>query len=127
MADMMAVMNAGKIVEFGPSESDLRATRKQEYTRDLIDATPKDDLEHIRRRQNDREAALAKRNKWGRFPSLPCLAGTKPGPGVCHSLNRNEHPLPAFTSFVLLDRKSRNLQNAAIVFFLASAAVTQQT
>ena len=58
MADMMAVMNEGKIVEFGPSEN-IYAEPKQEYTRRLIDATPKDDLEHIRRRQTEREAALA--------------------------------------------------------------------
>jgi peptide/nickel transport system ATP-binding protein len=48
MADMMAVMNAGKIVEFGPSEAIYRAPR-EEYTRRLINATPKDDLDHIRR------------------------------------------------------------------------------
>lgn len=55
MADMMAVMNAGKIVEFGPSEA-IYADPKEAYTRRLIDATPKDDLEHIRRRQQEREA-----------------------------------------------------------------------
>ena len=48
MADMMAVMNQGKIVEFGPSEAIYREPR-EEYTRRLINATPKDDLEHIRR------------------------------------------------------------------------------
>ena len=47
MADMMAVMNGGKIVEFGPSEAIYRAP-KEEYTRRLISATPNDDLEHIR-------------------------------------------------------------------------------
>jgi peptide/nickel transport system ATP-binding protein len=61
MADMMAVMNEGKIVEFGPSEN-IYAEPKQDYTRRLIDATPKDDLEHIRRRQAEREAALAAKN-----------------------------------------------------------------
>ena len=60
MADMMAVMQAGKIVEFGPSETIYRLP-KQEYTRDLINAAPKDDLDNIRRRQKEREAALAKR------------------------------------------------------------------
>jgi peptide/nickel transport system ATP-binding protein len=49
MADMMAVMNAGQIVEFGPSEAIYRAPR-EEYTRRLIAATPNDDLEHIRQR-----------------------------------------------------------------------------
>jgi len=60
MSDMMAVMNAGKIVEFGPSEN-IYARPQQEYTRRLIEATPKDDLDHIRQRQAQREAALAKR------------------------------------------------------------------
>ncbi len=55
MADMMAVMNAGKIVEFGPSESIYREPQ-QEYTRRLISATPKDDLEHIRKVVAEREA-----------------------------------------------------------------------
>jgi peptide/nickel transport system ATP-binding protein len=58
MADMMAVMNAGKIVEFGPSDA-IYADPKEEYTRRLIDATPKDDLEHIRARQRQREARPA--------------------------------------------------------------------
>ena len=48
MADMMAVMKDGKIVEFGPSEAIYRDP-KEEYTRRLIDATPCDDLGNIRR------------------------------------------------------------------------------
>jgi peptide/nickel transport system ATP-binding protein len=60
MSDMMAVMNAGKIVEFGPSEN-IYAHPKEDYTRRLIDATPKDSIENIRRRQKHREEALAKR------------------------------------------------------------------
>ena len=48
MADMMAVMKDGKIVEFGPSEAIYRSPR-EEYTRTLIEATPSDDLENIRR------------------------------------------------------------------------------
>lgn len=68
MADMMAVMEAveingvkaGKIVEFGPSEN-IYSNPKQEYTRNLIAAAPQDDLESIRRRQTEREAALARR------------------------------------------------------------------
>lgn len=48
MADMMAVMKDGKIVEFGPSEAIYR-NPKEEYTRRLIDATPCDDLDNIRR------------------------------------------------------------------------------
>ena len=60
MSDMMAVMNAGKIVEFGPSEN-IYAHPKEDYTRRLIDATPKDSIENIQRRQKQREEALAKR------------------------------------------------------------------
>src|SRR5436190_3179662 len=55
MADMMAVMNNGKIVEFGPSEN-IYKNPKEAYTRRLIDATPKDDINLIRRR-------VAERNK----------------------------------------------------------------
>jgi peptide/nickel transport system ATP-binding protein len=54
VADMMAVMNAGKIVEFGPSEAIYREPREG-YTRRLISATPKDDVEHIRRVVAERE------------------------------------------------------------------------
>jgi len=60
MADMMAVMKDGVFVEFGPSEA-IYADPKQEYTRKLIEATPQDSLEAIRQRQEEREAALAKR------------------------------------------------------------------
>jgi peptide/nickel transport system ATP-binding protein len=54
MADMMAVMNEGKIIEFGPSVN-IYANPREAYTRRLIDATPKDDIELIRRRVADRE------------------------------------------------------------------------
>jgi peptide/nickel transport system ATP-binding protein len=54
MADMMAVMNEGKIVEFGPSEN-IYANPREEYTRRLIEATPKDDIELIRRRVAERQ------------------------------------------------------------------------
>ncbi|HZL89191.1 MAG TPA: ABC transporter ATP-binding protein [Pirellulaceae bacterium] len=64
MADMMAVMapvaGGGKIIEFGPSD-DIYKHPREEYTKRLIDATPKDDLENIRRRQKEREEALARR------------------------------------------------------------------
>ena len=59
MADMMAVMNAGKIVEFGPSEAIYRDPREA-YTRKLISATPNDDLEHIRASVAKREATRKK-------------------------------------------------------------------
>jgi peptide/nickel transport system ATP-binding protein len=53
MADMMAVMNGGKIVEFGPSQA-IYAAPSEQYTRRLISATPNDDLENIRRRIAER-------------------------------------------------------------------------
>jgi peptide/nickel transport system ATP-binding protein len=55
MADMMAVMNHGKIVEFGPSEN-IYSNPREAYTRRLIDATPKDDIDLIRRRVAERSA-----------------------------------------------------------------------
>ncbi|MGI9457173.1 MAG: ABC transporter ATP-binding protein, partial [Aeoliella sp.] len=55
MADMMAVMNEGKIVEFGPSDN-IYAVPKQDYTRELIEATPRDSLDHIRKLVAEREA-----------------------------------------------------------------------
>jgi peptide/nickel transport system ATP-binding protein len=58
MADMMAVMNAGKIVEFGPSEN-IYANPREAYTRKLIDATPNDDLDLIRKRVAEREQMRA--------------------------------------------------------------------
>jgi peptide/nickel transport system ATP-binding protein len=60
MSDMMAVMQAGRIVEFGPSEEIYRAP-KNPYTQALIDSIPNDSIENIRRRQQDREEALSKR------------------------------------------------------------------
>jgi peptide/nickel transport system ATP-binding protein len=56
MADMMAVMNNGKIIEFGPSEN-IYADPREEYTRRLIAATPNDSPEQIQRRQAERQAA----------------------------------------------------------------------
>ena len=59
MADMMAVMNGGKIVEFGPSEN-IYANPREEYTRKLISATPDDDIDQIRQRSEEREKMRAK-------------------------------------------------------------------
>jgi peptide/nickel transport system ATP-binding protein len=59
MADMMAVMNEGKIVEFGPSEA-IYADPREEYTRQLISATPQDNLERIRKLVAQREQARAR-------------------------------------------------------------------
>ena len=56
MSDMMAVMNLGKFVEFGPSES-IYANPKEAYTERLIDAIPRDSIEQIERRQAQRIAA----------------------------------------------------------------------
>lgn len=60
MSDMMAVMNDGKIVEFGPSDA-IYADPQQDYTKGLIDSIPNDSLENIRRRQAERKQALEKR------------------------------------------------------------------
>lgn len=60
MADMMAVMKEGKIVEFGPSET-IYARPHEQYTKDLIAATPSDDIELIRQRQIERQVVLAAR------------------------------------------------------------------
>ena len=56
MSDMMAVMNAGKFVEFGPSEA-IYANPKEAYTERLIEAIPRDNLEQIQKRQDQRKTA----------------------------------------------------------------------
>ena len=56
MSDMMAVMNEGKFVEFGPSES-IYQHPKEAYTERLINAIPRDSLEQIDKRQAQRIAA----------------------------------------------------------------------
>ena len=56
MSDMMAVMNDGKFVEFGPSDA-IYENPREEYTQRLIAATPQDSLESIRRRVAAREQA----------------------------------------------------------------------
>lgn len=60
MSDMMAVMNMGKIVEFGPSEN-IYADPTEDYTKSLIEAIPKDTIENIARRKREREEAQKKR------------------------------------------------------------------
>ncbi|MEM8884757.1 MAG: ABC transporter ATP-binding protein, partial [Planctomycetota bacterium] len=55
-SDTMAVMESGKIVEAGNAE-DIYANPREEYTKRLIAAVPKDDLDHIRQRQEERMAA----------------------------------------------------------------------
>ncbi len=49
MSDMMAVMSAGKIVEYGPSEQ-IYASPKEEYTRKLIASIPQVSVEAIEQR-----------------------------------------------------------------------------
>ncbi|MGC1273612.1 MAG: ATP-binding cassette domain-containing protein, partial [Planctomycetaceae bacterium] len=61
MSDMMAVMNAGKIVEFGPSEA-IYADPQQDYTKRLIAAIPDDSIENIRKRQHERTQAVSRRS-----------------------------------------------------------------
>ncbi|MEC7500106.1 MAG: ABC transporter ATP-binding protein [Planctomycetota bacterium] len=58
MADMMAVMYEGKFVEFGISEQ-IYANPQQEYTKRLIEATPDDNVEHIRSRLQARRPAAS--------------------------------------------------------------------
>ena len=53
MSDMMAVMNAGKIVEFGPSDA-IYANPQNEYTRKLISAIPQPTIEALERRERER-------------------------------------------------------------------------
>ena len=53
MSDMMAVMNEGKFVEFGPSES-IAENPPEAYTERLISAIPRDSLEQIELRQAQR-------------------------------------------------------------------------
>jgi peptide/nickel transport system ATP-binding protein len=61
MSDVMAVMNAGKIVEMGPSES-IYQNPEQAYTRGLIESIPNDSLDNIRRRQEERISAQARQS-----------------------------------------------------------------
>lgn len=59
MSDMMAVMNAGKIVEYGPSDA-IYANPKNDYTRKLIAAIPQPTLEALERRERERESRRKK-------------------------------------------------------------------
>lgn len=54
MSDMMAVMNEGKIVEFGPSEA-IYANPKNDYTRRLISSIPEVSLERLLHRRKQQK------------------------------------------------------------------------
>ncbi|WP_437205171.1 ABC transporter ATP-binding protein [Planctomicrobium sp. SH664] len=54
MSDMMAVMNQGKIVEFGPSEA-IYAHPREAYTRRLIASIPDASLDKLRVRVRERK------------------------------------------------------------------------
>ena len=56
MSDMMAVMNNGKFVEFGPSEA-IYENPKEAYTERLIEVIPRDSLSQIDKRQAQRREA----------------------------------------------------------------------
>ncbi len=56
MSDMMVVMNAGTIIEQGPSDAIYRSPG-DDYTKRLIESIPDDSIANIDRRQADREAA----------------------------------------------------------------------
>ncbi len=60
MSDVMCVMKAGKIVEAGPSDA-IYLDPKEAYTQELIAAIPRDSLDHIRMRQQQRVEAAARR------------------------------------------------------------------
>jgi len=61
MSDTMAVMKDGKIVEMGPAEG-IYASPADPYTRRLIEAVPRDDLDRLRARRAERLAAIAARD-----------------------------------------------------------------
>ena len=62
MSDVMAVMQGGRIVEMGPAD-EIYANPREAYTRNLIDAIPRDDLAHIEERQRARAAAATLRSR----------------------------------------------------------------
>jgi peptide/nickel transport system ATP-binding protein len=58
MSDTMCVMRAGVMVEAGPAEQ-IYADPKDEYTKSLIAAIPRDDIDLIRQRQAARSKGVA--------------------------------------------------------------------
>ncbi|MEX0724756.1 MAG: ABC transporter ATP-binding protein [Planctomycetaceae bacterium] len=62
MSDMMAVMNAGKIVEYGPADL-IYANPREDYTKRLISAIPEVDIEKIESRRTSRQEQLGRLSK----------------------------------------------------------------
>jgi peptide/nickel transport system ATP-binding protein len=62
MSDMMAVMNAGKILEFGPSDR-IYAAPQQDYTKRLIASIPEASVEVLKQRIDARTKARGLRTK----------------------------------------------------------------
>ena len=63
MSDMMAVMNAGEIVEFGPSDR-IYSHPQNEYTRKLIASIPDASIETLRTRIGERAEKRRIRSEW---------------------------------------------------------------
>jgi peptide/nickel transport system ATP-binding protein len=61
MADRIFVMNNGKLVEIGYPEA-LFERPKEVYTKNLINAIPRGDVEDIRKAQLRRRLAFAKKS-----------------------------------------------------------------
>ncbi len=63
MSDMMAVMNAGQIVEFGPSDL-IYSDPQNEYTRKLIASIPDASIETLKKRIGERSEQRRIRSEW---------------------------------------------------------------
>ena len=63
MSDMMAVMNAGVIVEFGPSDL-IYSDPQNEYTRKLIASIPDASIETLKKRIAERSEQRRVRSEW---------------------------------------------------------------
>ncbi|MEZ4319630.1 MAG: ABC transporter ATP-binding protein [Myxococcota bacterium] len=71
MSDVMCVMKGGIIVEMGDADA-IYANPREDYTRSLIGAIPRDDLDHIKARQAARHSAASGRDADSRgVPASP--------------------------------------------------------
>jgi peptide/nickel transport system ATP-binding protein len=77
MSDVMCVMQGGKIVEMGPAEA-IYAKPREEYTKNLIAAIPRDDIAHIREIQSVRRR-VTQRHTPVHEVTAP-ISTTDPGP-----------------------------------------------